>query len=46
MADSGNNAEVQRQEAADSLLNEMETAAAHMRQLIVGMPPHDLLGYL
>jgi hypothetical protein len=46
MTETDNKAEVQRQEAAASLLNDMETAAAHMRELIVGMPPQDLLGYL
>jgi len=40
------NAEARRQEAAASLLNDMEKAAARMRELIVGMPPQDLLGYL
>ena len=35
-----------RQEAAASLLRDMEAAAARMRQLIVSMPPQDLLGYL
>lgn len=40
------NAEARRQEAAASLLNDMERAAARMRELIVGMPPQDLLGYL
>jgi hypothetical protein len=33
-------------EAAASLLEEMKTTAAQMRELIVGMPPHDLLGYI
>jgi len=46
MTETGNDAEAQRQEAAASLLNDMETAAARMRELIVGMPPQDLLGYL
>jgi hypothetical protein len=45
MADT-DNAETQRQKAAASLLIDMETAAARMRELIVGMPPQDLLGYL
>ncbi len=35
-----------RQEAAASLLRDMEAAAARMRELIVSMPPQDLLGYL
>ena len=35
-----------RKEAAASLLEEMKTTAARMRELIVGMPPHDLLGYI
>ncbi len=29
-----------------SLLRGMESTAAHMRDLIVAMPPHDLLGYI
>jgi hypothetical protein len=33
-------------EAAVSLLKEMKTTAARMRELIVSMPPHDLLGYI
>lgn len=33
-------------EAAASLLRSMEAIAARMRELIVGMPPHDLLGYI
>ncbi|KWS27600.1 SEC-C domain-containing protein [Pseudomonas syringae] len=35
-----------REEAAASLLNEMAVTAARMRELIVAMPPHDLLGYV
>jgi hypothetical protein len=35
-----------RKQAAASLLKDMEATAAHMRQLIVSMPPHDLLGYI
>ena len=31
---------------AASLLKDMETTAARMRELIVAMPPHDLLGYI
>lgn len=46
MTETADNAEAQRQEAAASLLNDMETAAARMRELIVGMPPQDLLGYI
>lgn len=38
--------EKKRKEAAASLLNDMETTAARMRELIVSMPPHDLLGYI
>jgi len=33
-------------EAAASLLKDMEMTAARMRELIVAMPPHDLLGYI
>jgi len=33
-------------EAAEAALNEMERIAAHMRAIIVRMPPHDLLGYI
>lgn len=29
-----------------SLLNDMESTATRMRELIVAMPPHDLLGYI
>lgn len=35
-----------RKEAATSLLKDMETTSARMRELIVSMPPHDLLGYI
>lgn len=38
--------EDKRKEAAASLMKDMEAIAARMRQLIVGMPPHDLLGYI
>lgn len=38
--------EINRQEAAASLLKAMEATAARMRDLIVAMPPHDLLGYI
>lgn len=38
--------ENKRKEAADSLLKDMEATAARMRELIVAMPPHDLLGYI
>ncbi|WP_338508541.1 hypothetical protein [Burkholderia gladioli] len=38
--------EKNRKEAAASLLTDMETTAARMRELIVAMPPHDLLGYI
>lgn len=33
-------------EAAASLLKDMEATSARMRELIVAMPPHDLLGYI
>jgi hypothetical protein len=33
-------------DAAASLLKDMETTATRMRELIVTMPPHDLLGYI
>lgn len=33
-------------EAAASLMKDMEATATRMRELIVGMPPHDLLGYI
>lgn len=32
--------------ASTSLLHDMESIAARMRELIVTMPPHDLLGYI
>lgn len=35
-----------QKEAAASLLKEMEATAARMRELIVAMPAHDLLGYI
>lgn len=35
-----------RKVAAASLLKDMEVTAARMRELIVAMPPHDLLGYI
>lgn len=35
-----------RKEAVATLLKNMETTAADMRALIVGMPPEDLLGYI
>lgn len=38
--------EEKRKEAAASLLKDMESTAARMRELIVAMPPHDLLGYI
>ncbi len=38
--------ELKRKEAAASLLKDMEATAARMRELIVAMPPHDLLGYI
>lgn len=38
--------EQKRKEAAASFLKDMEATAARMRALIVGMPPHDLLGYI
>jgi hypothetical protein len=38
--------EIKRKETAASLLKDMETTAARMRELIVAMPPHDLLGYI
>lgn len=33
-------------EAAASMLKDMEATSARMRELIVAMPPHDLLGYI
>ena len=38
--------EINRKEATASLLKAMEATAARMRDLIVAMPPHDLLGYI
>ena len=38
--------EKKRKKAAASLLKDMEATAARMRELIVAMPPHDLLGYI
>ncbi|MFL9982244.1 YecA family protein [Paraburkholderia sediminicola] len=38
--------EKKRKEVAASLLKDMEATAARMRELIVAMPPHDLLGYI
>lgn len=38
--------EIKRKETAASMLKEMEAIAARMRELIVTMPPHDLLGYI
>ncbi|ATN34400.1 preprotein translocase subunit SecA [Rhizobium sp. ACO-34A] len=38
--------EQKRKEIAASLLKDMEATAARMRELIVAMPPHDLLGYI
>jgi hypothetical protein len=35
-----------RKEAAASMLKDMQATAARMRELIVAMPPHDLLGYI
>ncbi len=35
-----------RKEATASLLKDMQTTSARMRELIVAMPPHDLLGYI
>lgn len=37
---------IKLKETAASLLKDMETTAAQMRELIVAMPPHDLLGYI
>lgn len=41
-----NTIEQKRKEAVANLLNDMETTAADMRTLIVGMPPEELLGYI
>jgi hypothetical protein len=35
-----------KEQAAVSMLRGMEATAARMRELIVSMPPHDLLGYI
>ena len=35
-----------RKESAASMLKDMEATSARMRELIVAMPPHDLLGYI
>ncbi|EHI5139513.1 hypothetical protein J9E69_000192 [Vibrio alginolyticus] len=40
------NMEEERKKAAASLLKDMESIADRMRELIVKMPPHDLLGYI
>ncbi|QFU04084.1 preprotein translocase subunit SecA [Pseudoalteromonas sp. THAF3] len=40
------NMEEERKKAAASLLEDMESIADRMRELIVKMPPHDLLGYI
>ena len=46
MSEPDSSTAARRQEAAASLLRDMEAAAARMRELIVSMPPQDLLGYL
>lgn len=38
--------EIEHKEATASLLKAMEAAAARIQDLIVAMPPHDLLGYI
>lgn len=38
--------DTKRGKAAASLLNDMETTAARMRELIAAMPPQELLGYI
>lgn len=38
--------EKKRKETAASLMKDMEKTAARMRELVVPMPPHDLLGYI
>ena len=38
--------EQKRKEAVAALMKEMEATAANMRDLIVSMPPEDLLGYI
>ncbi|ENT4933308.1 hypothetical protein ACOBM3_15775 [Enterobacter hormaechei] len=40
------NMEEDRKKAIASLLKDMESIADRMRELIVKMPPHDLLGYI
>lgn len=40
------NMEEDRKKAVASLLKDMESIADRMRELIVKMPPHDLLGYI
>lgn len=40
------NMEEDRKRGAASLLKDMEFTSARMRELIVKMPPHDLLGYI
>src|SRR5690554_581582 len=40
------NMEEELKKAAASLLKDMESIADRMRELIVKMPPHDLLGYI
>ena len=46
MSEPDSSTAARRKQAAASLLRDMETAAARMRELIVSMPPQDLLGYL
>lgn len=41
-----NTIEQKRKEVVANLLKDMETTAADMRTLIVGMPPEELLGYI
>lgn len=38
--------EKQQKEASDNLLKEMESISSRMRELIVGMPPEELIGYI
>lgn len=38
--------EIEREKFAASLVRDMEATAVLLRELIVSMPPHDLLGYL
>ena len=40
------NMEEDRKKATASLLKDMESIADRMRELIVKMPQHDLLGYI